>query len=322
MNCLYCQKRIGVIRRVTDREFCSDAHRRNMRSLSARVARTMEYETVDEVWPVYVKPASRGASSKAPDSTLASTALFGSLIVLALVIGSFGVSGDAAAARNSAGPVDDFRRMVRDRAAVKLNDDFKGGMSTWTGLSARGSAPASRRHGLEWSKVNGFIRPGNLRLWKDSLAMSDYQMEFVGQIEKKALSWAFRAKDLDNYYATKIAIVKPGPLPTADFVRYAVTNGIESSKVSMPLPLQVRNDTLYRIQLNVKGNFFSTTVNGQIVDSWTDKRHPSGGVGFFSEPGEIASLRWVSVSSRTSFVGQILSYFGFWTPYLLLPNGL
>jgi hypothetical protein len=315
MRCLYCQNRIGLMRRFSDREFCCDAHRRSLRSLSARVARTVDYEDTAEVWPVYVKPSNR-AGAKTQDTSLASSALFGSLILVALVIGSFGLSGtEHVPERAAGGPIENLRRTIRDHAAIKLNDDFKGGLSSWTG-----SAP--RMSGEDWSVVNGFIRPGHLRLWKDSLPMSDYQMEFVGQIEKKAMAWAFRASDLNNYYATKIAITRPGPLPTADLVRYSVTDGREGSRVSLPLPLQIRNDTLYRVQMNVKGDFFSTMVNGQMVDSWTDKRHRSGGVGFFSDSGEVASLRWVTVSNRDDFVGRVLSYFGFWTPYLLAQSGL
>jgi hypothetical protein len=328
MRCLYCQDRIGLMRRFSDRDFCCDEHRRNMRSFSARVARMDEYEDTAEVWPVYVKPSNR-IGAKAQDSTLASSALFGSLILLALVIGSFGISGtENAQERASAGPIENLRRTIREHSAVKLNDDFKSGLSGWTGASpvsagrntAHSSSSPSASFG-DWSIVNGFIRPGHLRLWTDSIPMSDYQMEFVGQIDKKAMGWAFRATDVKNYYATKIMITTPGPLPTADLVRYAVTNGTEGSRVSLPLPLQIRNDTLYRVQMNVKGDFFSTRVNGQMVDSWTDGRHRRGGVGFFSDSGEAASLRWVSLSNRDDFVGRVLSYFGFWTPYMLAQSG-
>ena len=65
--------------------------------------------------------------------------------------------------------------------------------------------------------------------------MTDYQLEFVGEIEQKGMSWAYRAKDARNYYANKIVITKPGPLPSADLVRYAVINGVERARSSTPL---------------------------------------------------------------------------------------
>ena len=47
-----------------------------------------------------------------------------------------------------------------------------------------------------------------LRLWSRSTLLKNYQMEFQGQIEKKSLSWAFRASDSANYYAAKIQPVE------------------------------------------------------------------------------------------------------------------
>jgi hypothetical protein len=144
--------------------------------------------------------------------------------------------------------------------------------------------------------------------------MTDYQLEFSGQIEKKSLGWAYRAIDPNNFYATKITITKPGPLPTADLVRYVTVGGKQADRVNLPLPMVIRNDTLYRVLVTVQGNNFSTAVNGQMVDAWTDSRLPAGGIGFFSEKGEVASLRWVTVSHRDNFLGRMLSYIGFWAP--------
>jgi hypothetical protein len=190
---------------------------------------------------------------------------------------------------------------------VKLSDDFHGGLTSWSGATSQETAS-------DWSFNHGFVRPGRLRLWKESMGMTDYQLEFVAQIEKKSLGWVYRAPDLNNYYATKITITKPGPLPVAGFVRYAVIDGKERERTSLPLPMTVRNDTLYRVQMAIKGDQYSTTVNGQMVDTWTDPRLPVGGVGFFSDKGEQATIRWVTVSNRDNFIGRVLSYLGFYVP--------
>ncbi len=60
---------------------------------------------------------------------------------------------------------------------------------------------------------------------------------FLGEIDQKAMGWAFRAEDLNNYYAMKFVVVKPGPLPLVRIVRYAVINGKEGPHVDKPLPI-------------------------------------------------------------------------------------
>jgi hypothetical protein len=138
--------------------------------------------------------------------------------------------------------------------------------------------------------------------------LTDYNFEFQSQIERKGLGWAYRAKDDRNYYATKIMISRAGPLPGADIVRYAVINGKESGRVRLPLPVPIRSDAVYQVSMAVKGDRFSTMVNGRMVDSWSDKRLKTGGVGLFAEPGEVAAVRYVSVSDRNTFVGRLFSY--------------
>ena len=76
-------------------------------------------------------------------------------------------------------------------------------------MALRGASESPSR---DWSFKDGFVRPAKLRLWKESMGMSDYQLEFAGEIEQKGLGWAYRAKDFRNYYANKIVITKPGPL--------------------------------------------------------------------------------------------------------------
>ncbi len=213
--------------------------------------------------------------------------------------------GGSARLKTSTGPFEDIRKSIRNHAAVRLNDNFQGGLKDWKSFSSSNS---------DWSFNHGFVQPGRLRLWKESLGMTDYQMEFVGQIEKKGLGWAYRAVDADNFYATKISIAKPGPLPTADMVRYATIGGKQSNRVSLPLPMVIRNDTLYRVMLTVKGDNFSTMVNGQMVDTWSDSRLRAGGIGFFADKGEVSSLRWVTVSHRDNILGRMLSFIGFWAP--------
>jgi hypothetical protein len=67
-------------------------------------------------------------------------------------------------------------------------------------------------------------------------------------------------------------------------------------------------DTIYRVRVDVRGNDFVTSVQGQVVDVFSDDRLPRGGVGFFSEAGEDARLRWVEVSHQYDMLGRLCAY--------------
>ena len=190
-----------------------------------------------------------------------------------------------------------FKTMIPQNSPLKIHEDFEKGMSGWLGAKAS-----------EWNDDRGQMRPSGLKIWRPSVKLTDYRMEFEGQIDKTAISWAFRAPDLRNYYASKIMVHKNGALPVADLVRYTVLNGTEYDRQRLPLPLSVRADTLYHVQMSVRGNVFVTRVNGQIVDSWTDNRLKRGGIGFFAEKGEASSIHWVDVKEeREGIFGKLFA---------------
>jgi hypothetical protein len=201
-------------------------------------------------------------------------------------------------------PKSDFASSLRDRLGpstpLTLHENFGTGLANWVG----GADSAGT-----WSRAGDYVLPGKLRLWQPSTRLSNYEMEFLGQIERKGMGWAFRAPDVRNYYGGKLLIVGPGPLPNANLVRFVVLNGHETERLELPLPLTLDRQTDYRVHVSVRGNRFLTAVNGQLVGSWTDARLGTGGVGFFSEPGEQAAIKWVSVSERDSMLGRFLSYF-------------
>jgi hypothetical protein len=148
-----------------------------------------------------------------------------------------------------------------------------------------------------------------LRLWKPSASLSNYELEFLGQIDHKSMDWAFRAADLRNYYGAKLVMTRPGPLPNAGLVRFVVLDGRERERVELPLPLTLERGVDYKVRVSVRGSRFLTSVNGQLISSWMDGRISRGGVGFFSEDGESSVLKWVSVSERDSFIARIASHF-------------
>lgn len=189
---------------------------------------------------------------------------------------------------------------LRNRSEVRIEDDFRAGISGWEG--GPGWAGGWGYGGA------GFVEPRKLALLRASLPLEDYRFEFVGQIAEKSLNWVFRATDINDYYAMKITIAKPGPLPLASIVRYTVVDGVARDRVELPLPLSIRNDTLYRIETAVNQDRFVTSINGQVIDTFSDRHHPSGGVGLFSGPGESSRILSVRVLQRDDLLGELCAF--------------
>ena len=193
-----------------------------------------------------------------------------------------------------------LHQSILNRAAVDFTDDFRSGLDAWDSHSNLTSS---------WSyDASGFVQPGPLAVFKPTTDMTDYRFQFLGEIDQKAMGCAFRAADLDNYYAVKLTVVKPGPLPMVRLVRYPVINGKEGKHVEKPLPMTARADTLYRILVDVRGSDFTIMAQGQVVDFWSDSRLPRGGVGFFCARGEKARVRWVEVSHQYDALGRLCAY--------------
>jgi hypothetical protein len=193
-----------------------------------------------------------------------------------------------------------LRTAIRNRAVLKFEDDFRSGLNRW-------SFPTGRSQDWSYDQA-GFLRPGKLGFLEQSMGLVNYRLELMGQIERKSLGWAFRAHDAKNYYVAKLMIARPGPLPMVDLVHYPVLNGKEGAKVRVALPFSVRNDTLYQVEMNISGDQFRASVNGHVVDSWSDNLLRAGGVGFVTGQGEAARVRWIRVSDRDDVLGRVCSY--------------
>ncbi len=152
---------------------------------------------------------------------------------------------------------------LHQRAALELRDDFRQGLREWRN---RSNMPA------QWSFDSiGFVHPGNMALYHPSLESTDYVVEFDAQVDRHALGFVFRASDFDNYYAVKLVIAEPGPLPRVEMLRYTVIGGREGPHTVHRLPLTVRRDTTYHVRLDVQGSDFTLMTQGKVADYWSDK---------------------------------------------------
>ena len=146
----------------------------------------------------------------------------------------------------------------------------------------------------EWaSDAAGSRRGRQLTLYRPSVGMSDYQLQFVGQIESKALGWIFREVDTKNYYGMKIENIRPGAMAIAHF---AVVEGRESSSAEKAVGIDARPGAAYRVKLDVNGPRFTLYIEGEPVDFWTDNRLKSGSVGFMNERDERGATSSVQFS--------------------------
>ncbi|MEO8025598.1 MAG: hypothetical protein ABI823_03965 [Bryobacteraceae bacterium] len=193
-----------------------------------------------------------------------------------------------------------LRQNILERAGIELSDDFRAGLEAWQSKSDLTES---------WSyDAAGFVKPGPLAIFEPSMKLSDYQVQFLGQISKKALGFVYRASDLDNYYVARLVVLRPGPLPTVALQRYAVVNGKAGPKTEKILPITTRADMLYRVRLDVQGEYFALRVQGHLVDFWSDSRWKTGGVGFFNAPGEESRVRWVQISHQYDALGRLCAY--------------
>jgi general secretion pathway protein A len=189
---------------------------------------------------------------------------------------------------------------VLDRAAVALHEDFRTGLDDW--MNRGGGRPA-------WtSDAAGFVHPAALALYRPSLSLADYQMQFVGMIDKKALSWVVRAADFNNYYAVRLSVLKPGPVPAIGVVRYAVVDGKIQNQVTTPLLMSARPDTVYRVSLDVHGDHYALAVQDQPVDSWSERKLTQGGVGFFSDQDAASRITAVQVKRQYDMLGRLCAF--------------
>jgi hypothetical protein len=180
-----------------------------------------------------------------------------------------------------------------------LQEDFSDGLNAWDG------GP----EGLQgWTKRPVGVTAGAFAVYKPSIGLSDYELQFSGEIERRGLGFVFRALNRKNYYAVKLDTIKSHGMRTIYLVRYAVINGKVGPKTKVPVAITVSNDTILRVGLNAKEQFFTLVVDGKVVDFWSDNRLSTGGIGFFTNSGEQARLHTVRVAHQDDTLGKLCAF--------------
>jgi hypothetical protein len=191
-----------------------------------------------------------------------------------------------------------IRHVIKNRAKIDLFDDFRSGLDRW-----QNNGKAS----MAWSyDQNGFVIPGNLSLLTSTMSLTDYDVDSVVQVEKKAFGLVFRASGPESYHAAKLVIEDPSvPMSSIVVERYTVINGVESAREIVSSPTRFPQDTLYRVHLHVHGDSFTLYIQDRLIAFWSDARLLSGGVGFFCNRGERARIASVRVSHNADMLGNL-----------------
>lgn len=166
-------------------------------------------------------------------------------------------------------------------AAPAIADTVEVGPSLPVGVSGWISdfAPAG---GSQWGR--------KISILGGSQKLTDFRLEFPGQILSKSLGWVIRAKDPQNFYVIKLEIVKPIPVSEGVLTRFAVIDGQEQPRVHIPLKAPLRPNIDYKIRVDAVGSTFTTWIQGQQVDQWVDPQIREGGVGLYTEAGDRGTI--------------------------------
>lgn len=156
------------------------------------------------------------------------------------------------------------------------------GPESWETDSTGDTAGVARR------RVISKYRPGR--------GKRDYAFEFSGRIQQRAMGWVFRVKDSRNYYCLKLEKLGDGPSAKVQLVKFAVVNGEEQPHRLVELREPLPPGSPIKVRLDVRGQNFSTQINGRPVDVWIDNQIADGTVGFSNESGERALVDSVKVT--------------------------
>jgi hypothetical protein len=131
MKCLHCGSGIGIIRRIRDRQYCCDEHRRRARAvLSARVLRDDEASGFFEAWMPESTGGKRRRSQFNPGAGIALAAL-GAMAMIALPGGGSGGGQRAHSIPSFTGSAPSWAPLRGGRPGLELREDFRRDLRDW-----------------------------------------------------------------------------------------------------------------------------------------------------------------------------------------------
>ena len=184
---------------------------------------------------------------------------------------------------------------TRKRAAFFIVDEFRRSAGHWLSQDSV-------------QITNEGLRPQKgVILHRETLNLTDYNLQFEAKIQSKAVGWVVRAADDVNYYAFKLNKAVRKGSSEYSLVRYAVTQGKPASPASpIAVPAEFAREDFNRISVRLRGDQINTLLNGKGIDYWKDSQFETGGIGFLAGEGEVALIRKVAVSGNEDTMGLLL----------------
>ncbi|MCC6294188.1 MAG: hypothetical protein IT164_16180 [Bryobacterales bacterium] len=149
----------------------------------------------------------------------------------------------------------------------------------------------------EWTvvKAGGAGASGRtLTLHKASMELTNYQVEFVGTVEHRALGWAVRVQDPANYYAAKLRL-NPTGKARLSFLRWRVVDGVPGPETVLPLEMPLPSNEQYQVKVDVRDSRIVTSVQGTVIDRWTDETFSKGGFAYTNQNTERGKISLTSI---------------------------
>ena len=166
-------------------------------------------------------------------------------------------------------------------ARTRMEERFDSGWRDWVG-------------GVDdWIVDAAGVRTGAPALFRPSLDMRDYEMEFLARIENRSVVWLFRASNFSEYYVASLGLTARGGY---EFRRATVMGGVRGPDVVVPLRKAPKAKTAVTVRLRAAGNEFGVWVDGQAIENWSETSLPLGGIGFMGAPDDRARIYWVRIS--------------------------
>jgi hypothetical protein len=163
------------------------------------------------------------------------------------------------------------------------------------GVETAGAILGEAGWSQDWTLDPNGTRVRQVAFYRPSMTVIDYRVEFLAEIESKAVSWVTRAANSKNYYLTKLVQIKGGLEPQVNLVRFAVRDGKPDEIVEKPLPFPVRVGEVFKVRMDVLADKFTVNVQGKVVDEWTDAKLLTGGFGVANEAAERGQIRSIQM---------------------------
>ena len=163
------------------------------------------------------------------------------------------------------------------------------------------SAVQTSVEGGDWQRESavggdpGVKQGRQLVLYRPALQAKDARLEFAWTVASGDVGLVFRAKDLGNYYAVRLKLLKAGPTPTLSAEYFSVYQFVESPHTEKVLVFS-KNDPVLLVRLDIFGPSFTLYLQDNATEFWTDARMTSGALGFFEEGNRSAEVRGLRMS--------------------------